>query len=478
MYYTSDRDLELLNEEELAEYLEALEILVGGESAFDFIARLWPNEPVPKHMYPVIEAIERARVIPIRLAISIGPGHAKTTILLRALVWWLNRSGGDQCAYVTYSSAQAQDKSRIARDWAEESGLKLMTDAVGHWRIEAGGGLIAAGARGKLTGQRIPGILLYDDPYKDEFEARSKRTNNAVKERFKAIALTRLQGGSIIVVHTRWSENDLIGMITKELGWEYINIPTVCESEPDILGRRIGETAWPEKYPYKKCDGPCSHDGHIEEIREGIGEHLYASMFQGRPRPKGSAIFHEPSRFKLSEFSWVGRRGVISIDPAATAKTSADWSVLVVAAMHGYGSNSVMHIVDLVRLQKEIPEVLEVALRLQRKYGLMMACEGVGGFKGVPQMLKKINPNLRILSVNKNKDKLSCALPMSAAWNSGRVLVPIDVTWADALIEEHGLFTGQSTDEDDQVDGCSQAWNVLYKDRPKVTEGDYAAGGM
>jgi phage terminase large subunit-like protein len=67
---------------------------------------------------------------------------------------------------------------------------------------------------------------------------------------------------------------------------------------------------------------------------------------------------------------------------------------------------------------------------------------------------------------------------MSAAWNSGRVLVPIDVTWADALIEEHGLFTGQDSDDDDQVDGCSQAWNVLYRDMPKMTEGDYVVGGM
>jgi hypothetical protein len=219
--------------------------------------------------------------------------------------------------------------------------------------------------------------------------------NNAVKERFKAIAFTRLQGGSIVVLHTRWSEDDLIGWLHRDLKWEYINIPTMSESADDILGRGMDEPAWPEKYPYKRCTGPCAHDGHLEEIRETIGEHLWAAMYQGRPRPIGRSVFHEPGRFELSKFSWVGKRGCIVIDPAATAKTSSDFSVLAVCAMEGFGSASRMYVCDVIRTQVEIPELVQLAMNLQQRYKLMVACEAVGGFKAVPQSLRAMNPKMR-----------------------------------------------------------------------------------
>jgi predicted phage terminase large subunit-like protein len=472
-------DIDLLTPQEQAELLAGLEQLVGGEGAAEFIARVFPHEPVPKHLMPVVRAVERARVQPIRLCISVGPGHAKTTILLRLLVWWLSKSLADQCAYVTYSNAQAMDKSGRAREYAEDAGIKLTNEAVGHWLTIYRGGLIAAGARGKLTGQRVPGLIIYDDPYKDEFEARSPLINNAVKERFKSIAFTRLQGGSIIVLHTRWSEDDLIGWLTKELGWEYINIPTVCESTDDILGRAMDEVAWPEKYPYERCSGPCAHDGHLIEIRETIGEHLWASMYQGRPRPLGRAVFHEPGRYERDTFDWTGKRGVIAIDPAATVKTSSDYSVLAVCAMDGFGALSKMYIVDVIRTQVEIPELVDIARKLQLRYRLMVACEAIGGFKAVPQSLRRMDPTLRVIDiVIAMRDKLTRALPMSAAWNSGRVLVPLDAPWADRFIDEHRLFTGAGDKHDDQVDATAHAWNVLYRGVPKITGDNYAAGGI
>ena len=473
------KDLDLLTLAEQEELLANLEMLVGGESAEDFIKRVWPNEPCPKHLLPVLEAVERARVKPIRLCISVGPGHAKTTILLRLLVWWLSKSPADLCSYVTYSNNQANDKSSKAREFAEQCGIKLTNDAVGHWKTEFAGGLVALGSRGGLTGKRVPGLIIYDDPYKDEQEARSEAVNSKIKERFKAIAFTRLQGGSIIVLHTRWSEDDLIGWLTKELGWEYINIPTVAESTNDILGRAMDEVAWPEKYPYERCSGPCAHDGHLIEIRETIGEHLWAAMYQGRPRPQGRSVFHEPSRFSLKDFSWIGKRGVIAIDPAATAKTSSDFSVLAVCAMDGFGAKSTMYVVDVIRTQCEIPELIQQARNLQLRYKLMIACEAVGGFKAVPQSLRRMDPSLRVVDINIGmRDKLTRALPVSAAWNQSRVLVPMDAPWADRYIDEHRLFTGAGDKHDDQVDATAHAWNILYRGAPKVTESDYAAGGM
>lgn len=473
------RLLNYMTDEELLQFESDMEALVGGERLEDMISRVWPHEPPPRHVMPIIEVMEQARVTPIRLCISVGPGHAKTTTLLRSLVWWLSKSPADACAYITYSGGQAHDKSRVAREFAEEAGIQLANDATGHWITEYGGGLLAAGAKGKLTGQRIPGLLIVDDPYKDEFEARSATINNSVKERFKAIAFTRLQGGSIIVLHTRWAEDDLIGWLTRDLKWDCINIATVCDTLPDVLGRKMDEPAWPERYPLAICDRPCGHDGHLAEIRATIGEHLWASMYQGRPRPLGTTIFHEPSRFQLAGFSRDKMRGAIIIDPAATAKTTADWSVIMVCVMLGLGIESRMWIIHVERMQCEIPDLVKRARVVQKTFGMMIGCEAIGGFKAVPQSLRAIDPKLRVIDITTgSKDKFTRAIPLSAAWNQERVLVPEDAYWADALIDEFKRFTGNGDRHDDQVDAAAHGWNLLYREKPRITQEDYAEGGM
>ena len=488
----TDEEWAQLSPQEQIELVELLESLVGGESLEQWINRSFPGELLPRHLYPIVDAIEQARVKPIRLCISYGPGHAKTTTLLRALIWWLFRSPKDLCFYVTYSAQAAHDKSRIARDYAIETGLPLKSDskAIGHWLTEHGGGFYASGARGAIMGKRAPGLFVIDDPYKDELEARSAAINHQVIERFKA-SFTRLQGGSMLIQHTRWAENDLIGFVIKELGWDYINIPSICDELPDALGRRLDEVAWPEKYPYEICTVPCGHDGHLLEIRKNIGEHLFAALYQGRPRPLGTAVFHEPARYELSKFDWTGKRGVIVVDPAITAKTASDWSAILTLACEGYGSQTRMWITDAIRLQVEMPELVKRIRRLQLLRKLMVAVEAVAGFKGVPQTLRSMDPvevvngkqvhlgKLRVLDINPGtKDKFARAQPVAAAWNDGRVMVPNDAPWAEEMIERFQRFTGVGDKEDDEIDAAAHGFNLLYRAQKPEEKRMYDGGGL
>jgi len=500
--------IKLLPEDEQKEFVNSMEMLVGGESLRDYIARIFPDEPPPKHVMPIIDVIEQARLRPMRVVMDYGPGHAKTTTLLRAIAWWLSptKSPGDLCGYITYSDAQAREKSGIARAALEKSGGSLDADknTEGFWKTSWGGGLIAKGAGAGIMGKRIPGLLVYDDPYKDMSEARSIAINTKVIERFKAAAFTRLQGGSIIVLHTRWAVDDLIGYILRHLKWDQISVPTLCdqvgESVPggagdakngtDGLGRKLGEAAWPEKYPYEICLESdrktrkiCGHDGHLKEIRKTVGENFWAAMYQGKPRPEGQLIFHEPARYRLnkgpngepSEFSWVGKRGVISIDPAATAKTSADFSAIALLAMDGYGLDARMWLVDMIRIQVEIPDLVSRARRIQLMTKLLVACEAVSGFKGVGQSLRMIAARdtdgrplgtLRVIDVVPgSRDKFTRAQPSAAAWNDSRILVPMDTDWADGVIERFQRFTGVGGQEDDEIDAVGQGWNLLYRER-------------
>lgn len=477
--------VKFLPPDEQVQFYRAANQLVGGESIRDYINRVTPHEPPPRHLEPILDVMEYARLKPVRVVFDMGPGHAKTTALLRSMAWWLDpaRSPADLCAYITYSDGHARTKSRICKETLEAAGSALHQDvnSASFWLTPQGGGLIAAGAQGGITGKRIPGLIVYDDPYKEMKEARSNAVNGAIIERFKTVAFTRLQGGSIIVLHTRWHVDDLIGYIDKNLKWDKISIPSICDVVPDILGRKIGEVAWPEKYPYEICSDKdiCGHDGHLAEIKKTLGDHIFNAMHQGKPRPEGTQVFHEPSRFSLKDFTWQGKRGCISIDPAATAKTSADWSVLLTVATSGYGIDTNMWIVDCVRQQVEIPQLVKLARQIQQRTRLMIVCEAIGGFKAVPQSLRAIDPKLRVLDLDTaGKDKYTRAQALAAAWNDGRVHVPTDAPWADTLIEEFCRFTGNNDTHDDQVDAGAHAWNILYRGKAKVTQEDYAAGGV
>ena len=510
-----------LEQQEQDRWASAMQSLVGGEKLWDYIARVTPHEPPQRHFDPVIDVLEYSRLKPVRIVFDMAPGHAKTTLLMKSIAWWLDprQSPGDLCAYVTHSAEQARTKSRIAKEtYLVGTGAELHEDktADGFWLTPQGGGLRALGSRGGLTGSRVPGLLVYDDPYKDMQEARSHAINSMIIERFRGVAYTRLQGGSIIVLHTRWHVDDLIGFIVKEfirknLGWDQISIPAICESpETDVLERRgtskdpitgqdiVGEVAWPEKYPYEICADEhgdpvmCGHDGHLKELRLTLGELMFCAMYQGQPRPEGTLVFREPARYRLrdgvdrhtgqvvrSEFSWTGKRGVIAIDPAATESTAADWSALVVMASEGYGIRTRIWIVDVIRVQVDIPTLVKMAKRLQQQYPLMVACEAIAGFKSVPQSLRAIDPGLRVLDVTTGgKDKFTRAQPLAGAWNDGRVLVPIDAQWAEPFIYEFCRFTGVNDAHDDQVDAGAHGFNILYRPAPRITESDYAAGGI
>lgn len=511
-----------LEQQEQDRLASAMHRLVGGEKLRDYIARVTPHEPPQRHFDPVIDVLEYARLKPVRIVFDMAPGHAKTTLLMKSIAWWLDprQSPADLCAYVTHSDVQARAKSRIAQEtYLASSGNELSEDktADGFWLTPQGGGLRALGSKGGLTGSRVPGLLVYDDPYKDMQEARSQAINAMVIERFKGVAVTRLQGGSIIVLHTRWHVDDLIGYIIREfiqknLGWDQISIPAICEdASTDILERRgpsrdpvtgreiVGEVAWPEKYPYELCledDGEtprmCGHDGHLKELKLTLGELMFCAMYQGKPRPEGTLVFREPARYRLrdgidkttgrlvkSEFSWTGKRGVIAIDPAATESTAGDWSALLVMASEGYGIRTRIWIVDVIRVQVDIPTLVKMARRLQAEYRLMVACEAVAGFKAVPQSLRAIDPGLRVIDVEVGgKDKFTRAQPLAGAWNDGRVLVPIDTEWAEPLIYEFCRFTGVNDAHDDQVDAGAHGFNIMYRPSPPVMESDYAAGGV
>ena len=109
------------------------------------------------------------------------------------------------------------------------------------------GGIMSVGITGGITGNGGR-LVIIDDPYKNGEEAYNANMRDKVESVFRDSILTRVQGkgNAIIVVHTRWHEDDLIGKLSREDGWLVINLPIVSDGTFDVLQRKKGELLCPE----------------------------------------------------------------------------------------------------------------------------------------------------------------------------------------------------------------------------------------
>jgi predicted phage terminase large subunit-like protein len=455
--------------------LELLRWETNGESLYDFISRVSPHLKPERHLAPAIKLFERTRKERVRAVLAYPPRHGKTVTALHGVGWRVVRDPGLRHAYATYGDSLSVAGSRTMRRLVTQAGVDLARDAnaLHDWRTEHDGGVLATGVGGPLTGKGITGIALVDDAFKNRKDAESRLKRDGVWEWFTDVVWTRLEDdASCIVIGTMWHGDDLINrLLTRGAGedgvpFELVRMPAIAE-ENDILGRAIGEALWPTT-----LSGQRKFDrDKLDEIRRLLGEYSFASLYQQRPRPRGTQVFAEPGRFRLADWRIDGHRICVCADPAATKKTTADNTAALVLAVKGYGADQVGWVVGHIRGQWEIPDnpheqsigVVTRLKKLQEAWGgVAIVVEAVAGFKSVPQMLRAVDPDLRVVEAPAVLDKFTRAQPAASAWNGGRLLVPTDAPWAAGMIKRFREFTGNDDPEDDEVDALSHGWNALF----------------
>jgi predicted phage terminase large subunit-like protein len=170
----------------------------------------------------------------------------------------------------------------------------------------------------------------------------------------------------------------------------------------------------------------------------------------------------------------------IGVDPAASEKTHADYSVAALMAVDSLAPNANAWVLDIVRGQWAVPVFVARLAQLQRQWRARLVVEAVAGFKAVPQMLRHLDPSLVITEVRPTTDKFQRAQGLSAAWNAGKVFVPAGEgagDWVDPLLAEVLSFSGVKDRQDDQVDALAHVWNALTAARPAIERGAVIASG-
>jgi predicted phage terminase large subunit-like protein len=288
--------------------------------------------PAQHHLFLLnrLEAVERGDVD--RLMVLMPPGSAKSTYVSTLFPpWYLARHPNHAVVAASHTAELAERFGRRVRNIVNEHsatlGFVLAPDiqAANQWETTAGGEYFAVGVLGAVTGRRAD-IVIIDDPVKSRLEADSETVRDRVWEWWKADLLTRLKpGAKIVLVMTRWHEDDLGGRLLTEMDaggrkWEVLRLPMEAELD-DPLGRAPGEPLWPEWF---------TDDMRADANRD---QRTWSALYQQAPAPDTGIYFE---RSWLRPAMSVPRRDDMRVyagSDYAVTQDGGDWTVHVIVGM-------------------------------------------------------------------------------------------------------------------------------------------------
>jgi predicted phage terminase large subunit-like protein len=424
------------------------------------------------HHVILCNALDRAmRGLVKRLIIAMPPAHAKSVYASHNFpAFWLGNRPKDKIIAASHTEKFAEEIGGRVRSVVNNPLYKQLfemeispdTRAKSRWDTTAGGEYYTTGVNGTVVGRRA-NLILIDDPYKSKQIAYSAAERKKVSDwYFTDVEPRLLPDGVVIVISTRWHEDDLSGELLKkaEKGeiepFELISMPAICEEpEKDPMGRSFGEALWPSQYPRKRLDILKTGMNDIEE---------WNALFQQKPRPaetgevKGEWFNKFKELPKDEEFL-----NIVSWDTAGTTNERSDYSVGLAVSISLKTRH--FYLRDMYRKKATFPELMTDVPAFNRKWDAKaVLIENKGTGQSLIQVLRTSGQNIIAIPPQKLGSKefrFELAVP---ALEAGRVYVPQNAAWFAQFLEE--LLTFPEGVHDDIVDAFSQFVNH-YSQRGK-----------
>lgn len=408
---------------------------------------------------------------------SAPPQHGKSEYLsVRVPAWTLLQCPEWQVVLVSYTAAKARENSMAARTLIAEHGsvyargrgvyLDPSSHGVGRWSLAGtSGGCVASGARGSITGFRGDLVIL-DDPFKDWLEAAKATNRNRVWDFWRSTIYTRLRRHAVVVVmHTRWHEDDLIGRLKKQsldpkcqgMRWVFLEYPAIAKPD-DVCGRAEGEPLCPQQYTLAA----------LEERRAMLGSFLFSSMYQQDPQPAEGILFNRAGLRLLQEPPADISRVVRYWDKAATPG-AGDYSAGVLMG----AADGMWFVLDVVRGQWSAGDrerIIQQTAALDRgrwggKLSIWLEQEpGSGGKESAERTVRSL-AGYDVRSERVTGDKMFRARPFAAQVEAGNVRL-LNREWSWSYLDE--LCGFPFAEHDDVVDASSGAFMKLAEKKKFV----------
>jgi len=399
-----------------------------------------------------------------RVIINVPPRSLKSHCASVAFpAWLLGHKPSAQIICASYGQDLADKLALDCRtlmnsDWYRKvfpTRLSAQRQAVSEFMTEAQGFRLATSVGGVLTG-RGGDFIIIDDPLKPE-EAVSETQRNAVNEWYEHTLYSRLnnkQTGCIIIIMQRLNEDDLVGHLLRQGGWEILKFPAIAvEDETHVIQncydrrtvrRLAGEALHPERESLEM----------LQDIRRNLGEYNFAGQYQQEPAPLGGGIVKlawfktykvgdEPAQFDLVFQSW---------DTAVKATQLSDYSVCTTWGK----KDKNLYLLHVLRRRMEYPE-LKRAVREQAarfKATTILIEDKSSGAQLIQELIREGLHGVTRYDP-KNMDKIMRMHSVTSTIENGFVYLPDEASWLNDFLHELTAFPNGKFY--DQCDSMSQA---------------------
>jgi len=490
----------------------ALERALCEDNLLDFMRFGWQalepgvefvTGPAIEAMARHLEAVTRGDIK--RLLINVPPGFTKSMMVNVFWPAWEWARGLDHYRYISAS----YEKGLATRDLVRCRDLVQSEWFQAHWPIEfkddenqktkyentRTGWRMASSVGSSLVGYRGDRIII-DDPH-------SPKTAESIAEREEALRwfsetvptrLNKLRDSAIVVIMQRLHEQDIAGLIIRELGDDYVHLCLPMEYEADnccysvvpndtvaVRMRRTkdeadplpkwvpdskdgklvfrqdwrtedGDLLWPERFP-----GP-----EVEQLKAAFrsvgGSYAEAAQLQQRPVPRGGGMMQRDD-FHIVDSAPECIAVVRGWDLAASKK--GDFTVGVKL---GLTADDQIVTLDRVRIRGTPGEVRKLMRTTAEQDGHEVVQSipqdpGQAGKAQVAALAADLHGYDCRFSLESGQ-KEDRARPYAAQCEAGNVQL-VRASWNDNYLAEMCLFPGALFD--DQVDATSRAYHEILK---------------
>jgi predicted phage terminase large subunit-like protein len=416
------------------------------------------------HIEVMVAKLEACRSGKInRLIINVPPRHLKSHCgSIGFPAWILGHDPSAQIICVSY----AQDLSdKHARDFRSIMNSRwyqslfptrplIRNQALQEFETRQHGFRLATSVEGVLTGRGADFIII-DDPIKPD-DALSVLRRESVNHWFDNTLFSRLNDkntGCIIVIMQRLHEDDLVGHLLKQAGWEVVSFPAIAEKDERF---EIETPYGPRRYQRRTGDilHPARESSDtLETIRRALGPYSFASQYQQSPAPLGGGMVKSAwfKPYALNEIPERFDQVVQSWDTANKISELSDYSVCTTWGI----KNHKLYLLDVLRKRMEYPD-LKRAVRDQcsRFHATVVLIEDRASGTQLIQELRK--EGMRVVKPYAPEgDKIMRMNAQTATIENGFVHLPREAPWLGDYIREITTFPFASND--DQADSTSQA---------------------
>lgn len=448
-----------------SDFLKFVKLTMPDPNAPDDIAEsLFKDAKHHRALAKVLEKVEKGHLP--RLIVTLPPRHGKSELISRRFIPWLmGRDSYRNVIFSTYNEDFAGDFGADVRAIMQQPTYRQIfpdfsfrKGGASKSRIQTGrGGLgVFVGRGGSITGRGGDFIVL-DDPIKDSIEASSPTTREQLWTWFTQVLMTRLMtaGASIVIVQTRWHEDDLVGRLTDPTNphytreeaekWHVINLPALAEDN-DPLGRKPGELLWPERF-----------DMEFMEAQRRLDSRGFAALYQQHPTPEDGDLFR---RNDLKFYDPASKPTDLRIYAASdhavgTDKSRNDATCMLIV---GVDENDDIYLLDTWWEKQAADKSVNAMINLIKKWKPLIWWAEKGHItKSIGPFLRKRMAEekayCRIEEVTPVANKVQRSQSIQGRISMGKVLFPKVSPWTQKAVDE--LLKFPNARHDDFVDAIS-----------------------